>query len=66
MPKEQEKNCGNCGWSQPIEDRPDAVDCTWIFHNQIPISVVYNQSYMRVSEGVCCPCWTPKPEEGQG
>jgi hypothetical protein len=65
-----ERTCGTCDWSEPIEDRPDAVDCAWHEHHKLPLAIVYNQSYMRVNEGLGCDCWKPKvpanPDEKQG
>ncbi len=59
MTGQRDECCGTCGWSEPC-NRPKCVDCDWIFHHPTPIALNYNQTYMRVTEGINCPCWKPK------
>jgi hypothetical protein len=60
MGDESERNCGNCGWLQPILDRLGYGECMWIFSNPTPIALDYHQRYMRDADGVTCQCWKPR------
>ncbi len=62
MASEQERNCGNCGWSEDIQDRPGCVGCNWAYDpaNQTPVCMTVTQSYMHTHDGYGCTCWKAK------
>ena len=59
------KCCWICKWSEPIapESEHDVskkrprVSCTWLIHNNIPISIHESITFMCADEGSCCSCF---------
>ena len=69
IPSNSTKNCGNCGWSEPLSDEehvvpssPNRVMCTWLANpeNILPISIHESITFMHAHEGYGCRCWKEK------
>ena len=61
MSTEPNKSCSTCRWWTLQSEGDIRGDCDWIFSHPTPAALHYHQSYMLGTEGVCCPCWEPKP-----
>jgi hypothetical protein len=60
-----DKCCSSCKWSIPIQKGSEhdvitgrkRVECTWQYHNTLPISLYTLNTFMYENEGEFCACW---------